>query len=72
MTKRADREQEPERDPRAYHPHRTDGLDRNLHRLNEADFLSGMRCTCTDCLSKYEDSREWKRRTVSIRGRLGR
>mgnify|MGYP001616628606 CR=1 FL=1 len=37
-------------DPRDYHPHRTDGLDRNLHRLNEADVSAGMRCTCNKCV----------------------
>ncbi len=47
-----------ERDPRQYHPHRKDGLDRNLTRLNSADFLAGSRCTCDDCCTHYEDSRE--------------
>lgn len=51
-----------ERDPRAYHPHRADGLDKNLTRLNEADFESGFRCTCDSCCSLYEDSRQWKAR----------
>lgn len=46
------------RDPRQYHPHRKDGLDKNLRRLNEADFLAGARCTCEDCCAKYADSRE--------------
>lgn len=45
-------------DRRIYHPHRKDGLDRNLRRLNEADYLAGSRCTCDDCLLKYEDSRK--------------
>lgn len=56
-----------ERDPREYHPHRQDGLDRNLRRLNEADYRAGYRCTCADCVSKYEDSREWKKRLDSPR-----
>jgi hypothetical protein len=47
------------RDPREYHPHRKDGLDRNLRRLNEADFRAGSRCTCDDCVAKYEDSRKY-------------
>jgi hypothetical protein len=46
------------RDPRAYHPHRKDGLDRNLGRLNEADFRAGARCTCDECIANYADSRE--------------
>jgi hypothetical protein len=46
---------------RVYHPHRDDGLDRNLRLLNRNDFLSGMRCTCPDCLLKYADSREYKK-----------
>ena len=50
-----------ERDPRQYHPHRKDGLDRNLTRINEADFRAGTRCTCDDCLSKYADSREHRK-----------
>lgn len=43
--------------PREYHPHRADGLDRNLRIINQADFEAGCRCTCQDCLAKYEDSR---------------
>ena len=50
-----------DRDPRAYHPHRKDGLDRNLRRLNEADYLAGYRCTCDDCVRQYEDSRAYLR-----------
>jgi hypothetical protein len=50
-----------QRDTRAYHPHRKDGLDRNLTRLNEADWRVGCRCTCPDCVSKYQDSRDYLR-----------
>ena len=62
---------ENERDARAYHPHRTDGLDRNLRRINEADFLAGTRCTCTDCCEKYEDSRKHRRFIDLCKVRLG-
>jgi hypothetical protein len=56
------------RDPRAYHPHRVDGLDRNLHRINENDFLAGTRCTCDNCVARYADSRKHLDFIMTCRG----
>lgn len=47
-------------DKRQYHPHRADGLDRNLTRINEADSQAGALCTCADCVREYEDCRRYK------------
>ncbi len=43
--------------PYDYHPHRKDGLDKHLRRINENDFRAGTRCTCPDCCAKYEECR---------------
>ena len=45
-----------------YHPHRLDGLDRNLRKLNKADWENGFRCTCEECCSTYESSRKHAKR----------
>jgi hypothetical protein len=57
-----------EYDPRQYHPHRKDGLDRNLRRINEADFLAGTRCTCAECVDQYEESRKHLEFIMQCRG----
>jgi hypothetical protein len=44
---------EPDHDPRAYHPHREDGLDTNLTRVNAADYLEGYRCNCPMCVRAF-------------------
>ena len=54
--------------PRHYHPHRPDGLDRNLTRLNEADYLAGTRCTCDDCVRQYEDCRRYRNTCIVMGG----
>lgn len=54
-----------------YHPHRKDGLDKNLRRLNGADYRVGARCTCEECLNLYEDSRKWARTIAVTRGWKG-
>lgn len=56
------------RDPRAYHPHRKDGLDGNLTRLNDADYRAGRRCTCDVCLRQYEDARAYLRFLMASKG----
>ena len=48
---------EPTYENHVYHPHRLDGLDRNLRKINRADWINGVRCTCADCCAKYESSR---------------
>lgn len=50
-------EPEPTFENHVYHPTRPDGLDRNLRKLNRADWDRGCRCVCTDCCAKYESSR---------------
>ena len=41
--------EEPTYKNHVYHPHRSDGLDRNLRKLNKADWDNGFRCTCKAC-----------------------
>ena len=41
--------QEPTYENYVYYPHRSDGLDHNLRKLNKADWDNGFRCTCKAC-----------------------
>ena len=49
---------EPTYENHMYHPHRPDGLDRNLRKLNKADWEYSIRCTCKACCASYESSRK--------------
>ncbi len=53
---------EPSYQNHAYHPTRKDGADRNLHKINYNDWLSGVRCICNNCCEKFESSRVYKAR----------
>ena len=51
------KEDEPTYESHEYHPTRVDGLDRNLRKLNRADWNDGYRCICKACCEDYESSR---------------
>jgi hypothetical protein len=53
---------EPTYEAHTYHPTRKDGLDRNLRRINRADWLNGIRCVCPDCRNRYQSSRDYATR----------
>lgn len=53
-----DWQEEPTFENHEYHPHDPTGCDRNLRKLNYADWLSGFRCTCDDCCQKFKSSYE--------------
>ena len=59
------KEDEPTYESHEYHPTRVDGLDRNLRKLNRADWNNGYRCICKACCEAYESSRnhrQWAKR----------
>lgn len=53
---------EPTYESHVYHPTRKDRLDRNLRKLNRADWNNGVRCVCPECREKYESSRIYAER----------
>ena len=56
------KEDEPTYESHEYHPTRVDGLDRNLRKLNRADWNDGFRCICKACCEAYESSRNHRQR----------
>lgn len=54
--------QEPTYDEHTYHPTRKDGSDRNLRKINRADWLNGWRCVCPECQKQFQSSRDYAAR----------